>query len=96
MIVEYKICNQCLVKKILNDFYFRKDNKKYRNKCKDCIKQSKLQRYIDSPELRKIHKQKQKLYYQKYPERLKYTNHKKYIKHRGQILLQKKGLLAVK
>ena len=32
-----KICKQCeVVKECKNDFYFRKDNGKYRNECKDC------------------------------------------------------------
>ena len=38
--METKICNKCNIEKIVTEFYFRSDTKKYRNACKDCIKKA--------------------------------------------------------
>ena len=40
--METKICNKCNTEKIVTEFYFRSDTKKYRNSCKDCIKKEKI------------------------------------------------------
>lgn len=32
-----KVCLKCNLEKNLSEFYFRKDNKKYRNDCKECF-----------------------------------------------------------
>lgn len=39
-----KTCTKCGITKPETDFYFRKDNNKYRNECKDCTKKFKAQR----------------------------------------------------
>jgi hypothetical protein len=36
MIIEYKICRICGIKKPISDFRFRNDSNKYRSECKDC------------------------------------------------------------
>lgn len=36
--MKTKICIECGIEKNLNEFYFRKDTNKYRNKCKECTK----------------------------------------------------------
>lgn len=36
--METKICKVCGVEKNINEFYFRKDNNKYRNECIECHK----------------------------------------------------------
>jgi hypothetical protein len=35
--LENKICNKCNLEKPISEFYFRKDNNKYRRECKDCF-----------------------------------------------------------
>jgi len=35
--METKQCTKCKRVKSINEFYFRKDNKKYRNECKECL-----------------------------------------------------------
>jgi len=34
--ITHKVCNKCNIEKDIFDFEIRKDNGKYRNKCKDC------------------------------------------------------------
>ena len=35
--METKSCNKCNNEKNITEFYFRKDNQKYRNECKSCM-----------------------------------------------------------
>lgn len=37
MIILNKICSKCKILKSIDEFYFRKDNNKYRNDCKICF-----------------------------------------------------------
>ena len=57
--METKICNKCNTEKIVTEFYFRSDTKKYRNSCKDCIKKEKVIRESD-PKIRERRARKEK------------------------------------
>lgn len=57
--METKICNKCNTEKIVTEFYFRSDTKKYRNSCKDCIKKEKIIRESD-PKIRERRARKEK------------------------------------
>ncbi len=73
-----KSCRVCKKHKLVSEFYFRKDSKKFRNECKKCLAEIKSKNY-----------QSKKLYYQekhkKYKENNKEylkENHRKYMKKR--------------
>lgn len=53
-------CSRCRKLKPLSEFYFRKDQNKYRTNCKDCISKNGKQRYASNPD---IFKEKAKKYY---------------------------------
>ena len=37
---DSKVCNKCGVEKMLSEFYFRNDNKRYVARCKDCVRET--------------------------------------------------------
>ena len=57
--METKICSKCNIEKIVTEFYFRSDTKKYKNACKDCIKKEKVIRESD-PKIRERRARKEK------------------------------------
>lgn len=59
-----KKCNKCNIEKPLNEFYFRKDNNRYRNNCKFCCNKV-------SKTYQENNKEKLKRYYKEYKEKNK-------------------------
>jgi len=55
--METKKCSKCNKIKPLNEFYWRKDNKKYRNECKECqILKTKIYKLNNPEKIREYHK----------------------------------------
>ena len=46
--MESKICIRCKKEKAIDNFHLRKDNGKYRGKCKDCQKKYFANRYVSN------------------------------------------------
>jgi hypothetical protein len=97
-----KICNRCKEIKDEGEFYFRKDNQKYRNECKECISKYQKQYRQDNKEKlaeqKKQYGQKNKERIKKYKkqyrldnkERLTEQEHQYYLKNREKILKRQK------
>ncbi len=91
--MEYKICSRCRRRRRINNFYFRRDKKRYCAQCKDCTKKRLRiydRKYNKRSEIKAKKKLQQKLYKQrpyvieqrkkqvkKYQKKLKYKNYKK-------------------
>lgn len=53
--IPEKLCTKCNMFKSYSEFYFRKDNQKYRNECKECLAQYKKQKYLSNPEVKQYY-----------------------------------------
>jgi len=75
--MKTKICNKCKKEKSLSEFYFRKDQNKYKTFCKLCC--DKIHKKYRSKNLNTL-KQKAKIYYDKnkHKMRAKYNTNKCY------------------
>jgi len=63
--MKTKVCPKCGIKKLINEFYFRKDNNTYRSECKVCIlKQRKKYRLHNLDKIQKTRKRRE----QEHPE----------------------------
>lgn len=62
-----KVCTKCGTEKPLSDFYFRKDNQKYREECAECFQKKGKARHERSPEK---DNERSRLWRTNHPERL--------------------------
>lgn len=74
-----QICSRCGIEKPLEDFYFRKDQNKYRRDCKECRKKRDIIYYQNNKEKRKLYVKLNKEHFNelrraKYKENEEYKN----------------------
>lgn len=86
--METKICKNCGLEKNIDEFYFRKDTQKHRNKCKQCCINNRREYYQENRI--KLCNQK-KEYTKKNKEIIKAKQKEKYYKNREKILEEKKN-----
>lgn len=78
-----KVCSQCKIEKNINEFRFRTDTKKYRNKCLSCENYNRLLIYDKERK-----RQYNLIYREKNRDRLNMIDKKEYEENREQKILQ--------
>ena len=63
--METKICSKCNIEKDISNYYFRRDTKKYRSECQDCIE-------LTNKEYQKRNKEQIKIKRKEYCDRTKH------------------------
>jgi len=81
METKMKQCQDCKMIKSISEFYFRSDNKKYRNECKKCFKKE-AQKYRNRPGGKEKTKEVNKKYREENKEELKIKDREKRRKQR--------------
>lgn len=85
-----KLCKICGETKNIDDFYFRKDAKNYRNECKQCFNNQCKNRMKDENRLKK-RKEYDKLYRETHKEEAKKYKKEYYIKNKDEISIKQKN-----